>query len=143
MKIAFLDSQVALWIALGDKRLTPKTLAAINRHSKTEISAITIAELEMKAALGRLPIPANLRALFEAAGIEVKAFDALAAERQATAPGVPVTVAMDARRSEAYWASYDETGTRIEGPRVSPVGEVSAEAAGITMYLTGTRHFFH
>ena len=86
MKIAFLDSQVALWIALGDKRLTPKALAAINRHSKTEISAITIAELEMKAALGRLPIPANLRALFEAAGIEVKAFDALAAEQLSRFP---------------------------------------------------------
>lgn len=55
--------------------------------------------------------------------------DAVAAERQSSAPGVPVVVAMDARRSEAYWAAYDGTGRRTEGPRVSPVGEVSAELA--------------
>lgn len=55
--------------------------------------------------------------------------DAVAAERQAAEPGRPVVVAMDARRSEAYWAAYDEAGVRVEGPRVRPAEEVSAALA--------------
>lgn len=52
--------------------------------------------------------------------------DAVAAERQAAEPGRPVTVAVDARRREVYWARYDGAGTRLEGPRVAPVGEAPA-----------------
>lgn len=55
--------------------------------------------------------------------------DAIAAEQRAAMPGVPMTVAADARRSEAYWASYDAEGRRIEGPRVSPVADVAVDLA--------------
>jgi len=47
--------------------------------------------------------------------------DAIAAERQAALPGQGVTVAVDARRREVYWARYDGRGARVEGPRVAPV----------------------
>lgn len=53
--------------------------------------------------------------------------DAVAAEQRALAPGLAVVVATDARRSEAYWASYGADGARVEGPRVSPRAEVAAE----------------
>ncbi len=46
--------------------------------------------------------------------------DAVAAQALAEHPGLPVSVAVDARRSEVYWARYDAHGRRIEGPRVGP-----------------------
>jgi tRNA threonylcarbamoyladenosine biosynthesis protein TsaB len=38
----------------------------------------------------------------------------------------PFLVATDARRKEVYWATYDETGARLDGPHVSKPAEVSA-----------------
>ncbi len=52
--------------------------------------------------------------------------DALAAEVLSARPSVPVDVATDARRSEAYWASYDASGMRVDGPRVRSVAELDA-----------------
>lgn len=42
--------------------------------------------------------------------------------------GGPVTVALDARRSEAYWARYDVEGRRVEGPRIMPAADVPEDA---------------
>lgn len=78
MRRAFLDTQVAFWAATGNSRLTAAVQRAINGHSATVISSITLAELEMKAALGKLPLPENLPELFEAQGISIDSFDALA-----------------------------------------------------------------
>ena len=55
--------------------------------------------------------------------------DALAAATQAERSGIPVSVATDARRSEAYWASYDASGARVEGPRVRPASELHGDVA--------------
>lgn len=38
----------------------------------------------------------------------------------AVAPGLPFTVATDARRREVYWATYDADGHRRTGPAVGP-----------------------
>jgi tRNA threonylcarbamoyl adenosine modification protein YeaZ len=38
----------------------------------------------------------------------------------------PVVVATDARRREVYWAAYDDTGRRIDGPMVSKPDVVAA-----------------
>ena len=54
--------------------------------------------------------------------------DAVAAEAQAGVGAVPVTVAVDARRSEVYWARYDATGRRVDGPRVGPAAEAPPDA---------------
>ena len=59
----------------------------------------------------------------------VCSLDAIAAERLAGSGVAPLVVASDARRSEAYWARYDERGRRVEGPRVSPRAEVDADLA--------------
>jgi tRNA threonylcarbamoyl adenosine modification protein YeaZ len=50
---------------------------------------------------------------------------ALAALMSTDPPGL-VSVATDARRSEVYWARYDGSGTRLEGPRVSRPGSIEA-----------------
>ncbi|AKG43425.1 universal protein YeaZ [Streptomyces xiamenensis] len=39
----------------------------------------------------------------------------------------PFVVATDARRKEVYWARYDATGTRVDGPAVDRAGELPAE----------------
>jgi len=54
--------------------------------------------------------------------------DAVAAQARAGMPGQPITVAVDARRSEVYWARYDVEGRRVEGPRVGPAADAEADA---------------
>jgi len=39
----------------------------------------------------------------------------------------PFLVATDARRKEVYWAAYDGTGTRLDGPRVDRPGDVATD----------------
>ncbi len=81
MRRAFLDSQVAIWAATGDPRLRPAARRAINGHPVTVISAITLAELEIKAAIGKFSLPRNLIDLYEAEGIVIEAFDAIASDQ--------------------------------------------------------------
>ena len=38
----------------------------------------------------------------------------------------PFLVATDARRKEVYWASYDVTGSRLDGPHVSKPADVAS-----------------
>lgn len=58
-----------------------------------------------------------------------------------TAPTMPFLVATDARRREVYWAAYDASGTRTEGPDVAAATDVAAAheampvaGAGATLY---------
>jgi tRNA threonylcarbamoyladenosine biosynthesis protein TsaB len=50
----------------------------------------------------------------------------------------PFLVATDARRHEVYWATYDESGTRIDGPHVDRPADLvwsgPAFGAGALMY---------
>ena len=71
---AFLDTRVAIWIARGDARLSRQVLKDINSHGETVISAISLAELEIKAGIGKLALPPNLGEIFESFGIRVEAF---------------------------------------------------------------------
>ena len=78
---AFLDTHVAMWLALGDKRLSKPALREINANSETVISSISIAELEIKANLNKLKLPKNLAELFMSNGIQIESFDANAASQ--------------------------------------------------------------
>ncbi|MFI9385371.1 tRNA (adenosine(37)-N6)-threonylcarbamoyltransferase complex dimerization subunit type 1 TsaB [Kutzneria sp. NPDC052558] len=53
----------------------------------------------------------------------VPTVDAIAAEARS---GHRLLVATDARRREVYWAVYDETGARVEGPHVDKPADVAA-----------------
>jgi tRNA threonylcarbamoyladenosine biosynthesis protein TsaB len=46
----------------------------------------------------------------------------------AVAPGEEFLVATDARRKEVYWARYDATGRRVQGPLVGPAGSIPGAA---------------
>jgi PIN domain nuclease of toxin-antitoxin system len=78
---AFLDTQIALWLAVADKRLTADAIRAINASAQTVVSAISLAELEVKAMTGKLALPAGLSQRFKDQGIVVEAFDDNAAEQ--------------------------------------------------------------
>lgn len=67
-----------------------------------------------------------LGSVWEVPVLGVCSLDAVAAAAQARAQG-PVTVTVDARRSEVYWAEYDADGVRRRGPRVAPAASVAAD----------------
>lgn len=51
----------------------------------------------------------------------------------------PFLVATDARRKEVYWASYDEHGTRLDGPLVSKPADITERASGRPVVGAGAR----
>jgi tRNA threonylcarbamoyl adenosine modification protein YeaZ len=63
----------------------------------------------------------------------------------------PLLVATDARRKEVYWAVYDATGARVEGPSVDKPAAVASRALtaarvagnGATLYDLGLPHTGH
>ncbi|MFB7662484.1 tRNA (adenosine(37)-N6)-threonylcarbamoyltransferase complex dimerization subunit type 1 TsaB [Kitasatospora sp. NPDC056138] len=64
--------------------------------------------------------------------------DAIAHQARTEGLTGPFTVATDARRKEVYWASYDASGARVEGPAVDRPAELSPEqrsvGAGALLY---------
>jgi len=85
---AFLDTHVAIWIARGDARLSRQVLKDINSHGETVISAISLAELEIKAGIGKLALPPNLGEIFESFGIRVEVFGLDASQQLARFPSL-------------------------------------------------------
>ncbi len=85
---AFIDTQVAFWLARGDSRLSALALKRINSSGETAMSALSIAELEIKAGIGKLALPRDLATLFKEQGIELEAFDELAASSLARFPSL-------------------------------------------------------
>jgi len=85
---AFLDTHVAIWIARGDAKLSRQVLKDINSHGETVISAISLAELEIKAGIGKLALPPNLGEIFESFGIRVEAFGLEASQQLARFPSL-------------------------------------------------------
>ncbi|WP_116041370.1 tRNA (adenosine(37)-N6)-threonylcarbamoyltransferase complex dimerization subunit type 1 TsaB [Amycolatopsis palatopharyngis] len=55
----------------------------------------------------------------------VCSLDAIAAEVVSNGSEAPFVVVTDARRKEIYWAAYDGSGTRTEGPAVDRPAQVS------------------
>ena len=74
MARAFIDTQVALWLAKGDSRLSSGTLKWLNSSSETVMSAVSIAELEIKAGIGKLALPKDFADVFLNQGIKIEAF---------------------------------------------------------------------
>ncbi|HET9118127.1 MAG TPA: tRNA (adenosine(37)-N6)-threonylcarbamoyltransferase complex dimerization subunit type 1 TsaB [Pseudonocardiaceae bacterium] len=74
-------------------------------------------------------------ALGDALGIPVYPVCSLDAIAYRSGPGSPLLVITDARRREVYWACYDSSGMRVDGPHVSrpedlPLAGVSRVAGG-------------
>ncbi|SFQ25639.1 tRNA threonylcarbamoyl adenosine modification protein YeaZ [Amycolatopsis arida] len=104
--------------ATRDAGVTPRELAAVVCGSGpgpyTGLRAGMVTAAALAHALG---IPAH----------PVCSLDGIAAEVDT---GEPFLVITDARRREVYWAAYDASGTRTDGPHVAPPAELAARATG-------------
>jgi tRNA threonylcarbamoyl adenosine modification protein YeaZ len=69
-------------------------------------------------------------ALGDALSIPVYPVCSLDAIAYRAGTGSPLLVITDARRREVYWARYDESGARVDGPRVDRPGDLST--AGVS-----------
>ena len=76
---AFLDTNVALFAAGQDQRLTPKVRKMIESHSRIAVSSVSMFELEMKAMIGKLNVVPDFAAQMVAVGLEIESFDTKAA----------------------------------------------------------------
>ena len=85
---AFIDTQIAFWLAKGDSRLSALALKRINSSAETAMSSLSIAELEIKAGIGKLALPRDLATLFKLQGIKIEAFDEQAASSLARFPSL-------------------------------------------------------
>lgn len=85
---AFIDTQVALWLAKGDARVSSGTLKWLNSNSETVMSALSIAELEIKAGIGKLALPKDFANAFTSQGIRIESFDDQAAAALARFPSL-------------------------------------------------------
>jgi len=78
---AFLDTNIAIMWAKGDPSLSGKMIEAITRHPRALISSLTIAEIEIKALVKKLPGALAIRDAIEDAGIQIEGFGEAAAEQ--------------------------------------------------------------
>jgi tRNA threonylcarbamoyl adenosine modification protein YeaZ len=149
--LAFDTATPAVTVALhdGERVLSERTTVDAMRHG--ELLAPAIAAVLDKAGAVRQDVTAvavgvgpgpftglrvglvtarTLGAVLDVPVYGVCTLDVLAAEAvdAGTTGGVPFLVATDARRKEVYWASYDEHGTRLDGPHVTKPHEVATGA---------------
>ena len=148
--LAFDTATPAVTVALHDGThvLAETTTVDARRHGELLASSIDVVLTE--AAAGRLDITAvaagtgpgpytglraglvTARVLGSALGVPVYGvctLDVIAADAAAAARGGEFIVATDARRREVYWARYDATGGRLDGPAVGTPADVAQLAA--------------
>jgi PIN domain nuclease of toxin-antitoxin system len=56
-----LDTHVLLWTLAGSRRLSPESVAAIREADDLFVSSVSFAEIGVKAAVGKLEMPDELR----------------------------------------------------------------------------------
>lgn len=67
-----MDSHVALWMIAAPEKLSVRAAAALaNGAQPLHLSVITIWEMEMKAALGKLPLPPLIWDRLQEDGIQI------------------------------------------------------------------------
>ncbi|HEX7105005.1 MAG TPA: tRNA (adenosine(37)-N6)-threonylcarbamoyltransferase complex dimerization subunit type 1 TsaB [Acidothermaceae bacterium] len=156
MLLAFDTATPAVTVALhdGDRVRAEHTVIDARRHG--ELLAPGIAHVlrdarvsagdVSKIAVGVGPGPftglrvglVTARAMGDALGIPVVGVCTLDVLAAAVVCEGPFLVATDARRREVYWATYDETGRRVDGPHVDRPAAVDwrgpAFGAGALLY---------
>ncbi len=151
MLLAFDTATAAVTVALHDGDRVVASSASVDTMRHGELLAPAISAVLEEAGVPRLDVTAiavgvgpgpftglrvglvTARTLGATLGIPVYGvctLDVLAAEAVDTGAtgGKPFLVATDARRKEVYWAAYDESGARLDGPHVSKPAEVATSA---------------
>ncbi len=144
--LAFDTATPAVTVALydGTHVLAETTTVDARRHG--ELLASSIDAVLTESGAGRLDITAvaagtgpgpytglraglvTARVLGSALGVPVYGvctLDVIAADAAAAAGGREFIVATDARRREVYWARYDASGRRLDGPAVGIPADVA------------------
>jgi tRNA threonylcarbamoyladenosine biosynthesis protein TsaB len=163
--LAFDTSTPAVTVALhdGTRVVAERTVVDARRHG--ELLAPGIAHVLSNAgvsasdltgiAVGVGPGPftglrvglMTARALTDALSIRLDGVCTLDIIAASVVSAEAFVVATDARRREVYWATYDATGVRIDGPRVDKSAAVEwsgpAYGAGALMYRDAFSHAHH
>lgn len=71
-----LDTHVVLWQLEGSRPVSSGALEAIERASDLLFSTVSFAEIGVKAAIGKLTAPTDLRQYVVQAGLQILALDA-------------------------------------------------------------------
>ena len=162
MLLAFDTATPAVTVALhdGERVLVESTTIDARRHG--ELLAPVIAAVLSEAGIVRQDLTAiavgvgpgpftglrvglvtarTLAAVLEIPVYGVCTLDVLAVDAVDTgAVTGPFVVATDARRKEVYWAAYDASGVRLDGPHVAKPASVATEVPvvghGAVLYPT-------
>jgi tRNA threonylcarbamoyl adenosine modification protein YeaZ len=146
---------VALADVAGDtvEILAARDVAAANRHG--ELLAATVADVlgeasvevsalaAVAAGLGPGPFTGlrvgvvTAATLSDALGVPAYGTCSLDALARAVAADRPLLVCTDARRKQVYWARYDATGARVEGPDIATAVAVADRFAGVVPLVAG------
>jgi len=71
-----LDTHVVLWQLEGSRALSPSAREAIERAADLLVSVVSFAEIGVKAAMGKLSVPRDLREHVLQSGVQVLRLDA-------------------------------------------------------------------
>ncbi|UUY02910.1 type II toxin-antitoxin system VapC family toxin [Svornostia abyssi] len=66
-----LDTHVVLWELSGSRPVGPRARAAIEDASELVFSVVSFAEIGVKAAIGKLAVPAELHGYVLATGVQI------------------------------------------------------------------------
>jgi len=158
--LAFDTATPAVTVALYDteRRLTLATRDRVDARRHGELLLPAIDEVLRAAGVGKERLGAiavgagpgpytGLRvglatavALGHALGIPVHGvctLDGIAHAARTAGLCGPFVAATDARRKEVYWARYDESGGRVDGPRVDRPAEIADEVRGLAAVGAG------
>ena len=153
--LAFDTATPAVTVALYDGTHVLAETTTVNARRHGELLAPSIDAVLTEGGASRLDVTAvaagtgpgpytglrvglvTARVLGSALGVPVYGvctLDVIAADAAAAAGGREFIVATDARRREVYWARYDASGRRLDGPAVGiPADVADAAAARQTM----------
>lgn len=66
-----LDTQVVLWQLEGARPVSPRAQEAVERASELSFSVVSFAEIGVKAAIGKLVVPKDLREHIVRGGVRI------------------------------------------------------------------------
>ena len=148
--LAFDTATPAVTVALYDGTHVLAETTTVNARRHGELLAPSIDAVLTEGGASRLDVTAvaagtgpgpytglrvglvTARVLGSALGVPVYGvctLDVIAADAAAAAGGREFIVATDARRREVYWARYDASGRRLDGPAVGIPADVADVAA--------------